>query len=86
MYVPCVTKVLQAFAAGKKSHVLSRYLACRKRFERGGGSAMSEELMNELVVNEFEKLWEDPDKQLCMLPGKEALAAVNEHLQNSKQD
>lgn len=73
--------ILDGFATANKAHVLSRYLAYRKRFERGRGSTLSEESMNEIVVKEFEKLWEDVDYRLLMLPGKEALRAVNQYLQ-----
>lgn len=77
-YEPCAEQVLAEFAARRRSHVMAQYLACRRRFERLKSPTEAEESVNERTLTEFEELWKRPFE---VIPGKEALAAVNAHLQ-----
>jgi hypothetical protein len=80
-YTPNASEVLAEFAAHVRPRVISQYIADRKRFERARGSANSEATINESAISEFEKDWSDPGERLKIVPGKEALASINQRLQ-----
>lgn len=73
--------VLQDFAQTKRGYVLSQRLAERRRYERSISSSIHDATMNEETVAEFEKSWEMAAGRFAVIPGKEALSAVNAHLQ-----
>jgi hypothetical protein len=50
-------------------------------FERAGSSSIDDATFNEEVLNEFEQLWSSPLSRLQVIPGKEALGAVNSYVQ-----
>lgn len=75
-------KVLEDFAAEKKSYVTAQYLANRRRYERSNSPSRSETEIAEDALKEFESCWKDLDARLQVIPGKEALAALNQTLQN----
>jgi predicted ATP-dependent endonuclease of OLD family len=75
--------ILDGFAAQKKSYVMSQYLAERRRFERIHSPTTHEASINELALNEFEESWKDIHKRLAVIPGKEAIGFLNQHLQNT---
>jgi energy-coupling factor transporter ATP-binding protein EcfA2 len=74
--------LLDDFAVQKKSYVAGQYLAERRRFERTNSSAMHEATINEIALNEFENIWRNPVSRLEVIPGKEALSALNQKLQD----
>jgi energy-coupling factor transporter ATP-binding protein EcfA2 len=76
-------KLLDEFAAQKKGFVTAQYLSERRRFERSIASTKSEATITEEALLEFEGRWQDPNSRLEMIPGKDALAAVNQHLQDA---
>ncbi len=80
-FIPFAAEFLDGFCQEKKSYIQAQYLATRRRFEKGGGSSIDDATFNEEVLNEFEKLWETPDSRLLIVPGKEALGAMNKRLQ-----
>jgi hypothetical protein len=80
-YSSSAAKLLDEFAAQKKGFVTAQYLSERRRFERSIASTRSEATITEEALLEFEGRWQDPNSRLEMIPGKEALAAVNQHLQ-----
>jgi len=82
-FAPFASQVLDTFAQERKSYIQSQYLATRRRFERAIGSSVNEATFDEEVLNEFEKLWMSADSRLSILPGKEAVSAVNRHLQGN---
>jgi len=61
--------------------ITSQYLAFGRRFQRAVSPATDEATANEAVLSEFESRWSNSDMQLAMVPGKDALSGVNEHLQ-----
>jgi hypothetical protein len=81
-YLSDAAAILDEFATQKKSYVMSQYLAERRRFERVHSPAMHETTINEVVLNEFEENWKDPSKRLALVPGKEAISHLNQHLQD----
>lgn len=76
-----VAAILDDFANEKKAYVASQYLAERRRFERKNSPGTAEATINESALKAFEVNWADPDLRLSMIPGKEALSAVNRSLQ-----
>lgn len=73
--------VLQAYAEDRKSYVMSRYLACRRRFERALGASRDEATANQAALEEFESEWADERRRLELVPGKDALTLLNTRLQ-----
>ena len=80
-FVPFASVFLEGFCQDKKSYIQAQYLAVRRRFEKGGASSINDATFNEEVLNEFEKLWVTSASRLLIVPGKEALGAINKHLQ-----
>jgi predicted ATPase len=80
-YDPCAQTLLDDFADDKKTYITSQYLAFGRRFQRAVSPATDEATANEAVLSEFESRWSNSDMRLAMVPGKDALSGVNEHLQ-----
>jgi hypothetical protein len=80
-FVPFASAFLDGFCQDKKSYIQAQYLAVRRQFEKGGASSINDATFNEEVLNEFEKLWVTSASRLLIVPGKEALGAINKHLQ-----
>jgi hypothetical protein len=68
---------LEEFAAEKKSNIMSRYITDRRQFERKRGSALSDASISEAAIEEFDAAWGRPSARLQIIPGKEALSALN---------
>jgi energy-coupling factor transporter ATP-binding protein EcfA2 len=81
-FVPFASEFLGKFSQEKKSYVQAQYLAARRRFEKGGTSGVDDATFNEEILNEFERLWETSSSRLFVVPGKEALGAINKYLQD----
>lgn len=81
-YLSDAATILDGFAVQKKSYVMSQYLAERRRFERVHSPTMHETMINEVVLNEFEESWRNVSKRLALIPGKEAISHLNQHLQH----
>jgi hypothetical protein len=80
-FVPFASTFLERFSSEKKSYVQAQYLAMRRKFEKGGGSSIDDATFNEEVLNEFETLWSTAESRLLVVPGKEALGAINKYVQ-----
>jgi hypothetical protein len=80
-FTPFASDFLEQFCHEKKSYVQAHYLAMRRKFEKGGASSIDDATFNEEVLNEFEKLWSSPLSRLLVVPGKEALGAINRYVQ-----
>lgn len=74
-------EVLDNFAIQKKSYVMSQYLASRRLFERKNSPGQHEATINQSALEEFEDCWNSADSRLRIIPGKEAMSALNQHLQ-----
>jgi energy-coupling factor transporter ATP-binding protein EcfA2 len=79
---PFAEAFLEDFARGKKSYVQAQYLAFRRSFERQRASSIHEATFGEAIINEFEELWKSKITRLTIIPGKEALGAINRYLQD----
>lgn len=72
---------LDEFAQQKKSYVQAQYLATRRAFERQQATGVHEATFSQTVLEEFEELWRNVESRLAIIPGKEALSALNSYLQ-----
>ncbi len=74
-------RILAEFAASKKSYVASQMLTARRLFERSALSHVHETTLAESSLETLERIWSDEATRLQLIPGKEALSAVNSWLQ-----
>lgn len=82
-YAEQAHKILGDFAATKKAYVTAQHLAARRIFERSQSPGKHEAAINELALNELEARWIQFDTRVSLIPGKEALSALNQKLQDS---
>ena len=83
-YLEKCSTMLDTFAAEKKSYVMSQYIASRRRFVSHSRSRVDETTTNQAALEEFETDWaKGPGRRLELIPAKDALSALNEHLQYS---
>ena len=80
-YSSDVAEVLEAFASKKKSYVMAQYLASRRSFARKHSPSIHEATITQVALEEFEDCWKEASSRLRVIPGKEAMSAVNQHLQ-----
>jgi hypothetical protein len=73
--------VLDRITAGSRNRILARYLEKRKPFERAQSHGLAEETITERLMTEYDQNWNDTERRLQMVPGKETLAALNSYLQ-----
>lgn len=81
-YSSKAAELLDNFACDKKTYVISQYLTSRRRFERTNSPSLDEATINEATLQEFEACWNDFDLRLEAIPGKDAISAINQHLQD----
>jgi hypothetical protein len=81
-FAPFAEVFLDEFAQRKKSYVQAQYLAFRRAYERQQSSSIHEATFGEAIINEFEELWKAKPTRLTVVPGKEALSAINAYLQD----
>jgi hypothetical protein len=82
-FAPFTRAFLENFAQQKKSYVQAQYLSVRRAFERRRSSGMHEATFSQAILEEFEDLWNSEAIRLAIIPGKEALSAINGHLGSS---
>lgn len=73
--------VLDTFATKKRSYVMSQYLTSRRLFERKNSPGLHEATISQAALEEFEECWKSVNSRLRVIPGKEAMSALNQHLQ-----
>ena len=79
-YNGTISNLIDSFASDKKNYVSSQMQAMRLQFERSNSSGNSDATINELVLNELEKLWDDNIGRRNLIPGKDALKAINNEI------
>lgn len=80
-YSTNAAEMIDNFATQKKSYVIAQYLASRRLFERKNSPNLHEATINEAALEEFEDCWKDVNSRLKVIPGKDAMSAFNQHLQ-----
>ncbi len=76
-----VSKILLALTEEMKHKVVAQYLGSRTKFERKRGPHLDDSTITEELMAEFDKLWSDIEKRMTLVPGKNALAMLNDYLQ-----
>ena len=85
-YAGRCSDVLEDFAQGQKSYVISQYLASRRRFARHTTPGEDEATADRAALEEFEADWaKSLARRLQLIPAKKALSAVNRYLQEHYQ-
>ncbi len=74
---------LGSYAEQKKDHILARHMSERTRFERQGSRGLSDASINEAALKEFNENWRDFTLRISIVPGKDALSAINQQLQKT---
>lgn len=69
------------FATSKRSYVNSQLSTSKRHFERGNSPQLHETTVIESALAEFEVAWANEDTRLQLIPAKEALASINNRLQ-----
>jgi len=82
-YVSEAAVILDEFAADKKSSVEAQFLSHHRRFARSRRTKADDAQIDVESLEKFEGLWSDPVERYKLIPGKEAISAVNEYLQDS---
>jgi energy-coupling factor transporter ATP-binding protein EcfA2 len=80
-YSPTAEAVLEAFATEKRAYVASQVLAKRREYIKGVSPKLDEATVNEIGFADFERRWANCSERFAMIPGKDALAKINEVLQ-----
>lgn len=78
---PDISVALNEFCESKKSYVFAQILEARRRFERENPSHRHDTKVTEMALEDFEKLWKNDGMRLNLVPGKEALSALNKFVQ-----
>ena len=73
--------ILNEFAKDRKSSVEAKFLSSRRKFVRSQGTGADDSRIDAESLEKFERLWNDPVERYRLIPGKEAISAVNTHLQ-----
>jgi energy-coupling factor transporter ATP-binding protein EcfA2 len=74
-------EILDDFASAQRTYIMSRHLALWKRYQKKIGSKKHEDVITEEAIAWFETEWAKPGRKLCLLPGKDALSALNQEIQ-----
>jgi ABC-type glutathione transport system ATPase component len=78
---PAADAILTTFANLKKTYVISQILAEQRRFERVHSPGFQETVLAEETLTVFEESWSNEASRLEVIPGKDALSAINQHVQ-----
>ena len=81
-YVATASDVLDAFAEEMRSYLVAQFVASRRYFVRQSTPGEAEATTNQAAIEAFESDWaEGPQRRLQLVPAKQALSEVNQHLQ-----
>ena len=81
-YFDKVSFLLEEFAEEKRSYIMSQYISQRRKFERQLGSSEDDSTIDHMALKEFEIIWNESGfRKIGLVPAKDALSAVNKHLQ-----
>jgi hypothetical protein len=81
-FVPCAREILDAYCAQAKISIMARLQSEQLRWEKEQGGHRSTTTINEEVMNDVELLWANEHQRLAIVPGKDALGALNGELQD----
>ena len=75
--------ILNEFAKDRKSSVGAQFLSSRRKFVRSQGTGADDSQIDDESLKKFERLWNDPVERYRLIPGKEAVSAINTRLQDA---
>ena len=78
---PDIAAILQQIASELRSEVMAQFMAKRTDFLKKGSPKLDLATTNQAAIDDFERLWNNPEDRTRILPGKEVLARLNERLQ-----
>lgn len=81
-YTDDTAEILDEFATSRESHVTAQYLDSRKKFVRAHSPGIHAATVDEASLTEFRHVWKDSNSRLQVIPGKEAMSAINQRLQD----
>ena len=83
-YVDECSQILNAFAEEKETYVEAQFIAFRRKFVLASNRRQADATTTQEAVEAFRADWAAGEqRRLELVPAKEALAAVNQHLQES---
>lgn len=82
-YESNASQFLEEFCERRKNYVMSQTLSERRRFERSHPSGDHETVLTERALGEFNDFWSNSAGRLNVIPGKEAVSAINKFYQDS---
>jgi AAA15 family ATPase/GTPase len=77
-----ITELLKTISEGMKIKVLAQLQSLRHKYEKSVNPRLNEATINETIFTEFDQKWQDLDKRLKLIPGKEFLSLLNRYLQD----
>ncbi len=77
-----INEFLNTFAEEKKEYVTAQFLDAIKNYRKKYPSYISEAQANEEALKKFGKRWKNYEWRLLAIPGKQAISAINVHLQS----
>jgi hypothetical protein len=84
-YTDNAATFLNDFSEEKRTYVMGQYIGERRRYERENSSPLDDASIAEAAVREFENCWGTDMNRLEVIPGKDAVRALNQHLQDEYQ-
>ncbi len=78
-----VCALLDRLTSPMRHRIQARYLERRKSFEKSRDRHISDETITERLMAEYDEMWSSFERRLLMVPGKDALASLNSHLQDT---
>ena len=82
-YLSEAVAILNKFATDRKSSVQAQFLSNHRKFARSEGTKADDAQIDSESLEKFEGLWSAPVERYKLIPGKEAISAVNVHLQET---
>ena len=82
-YLRETTTILNKFATDQKNSVVAQFLSNRRKFARTATPKTDVSQIDAESLEKIEELWSDEVERYKLIPGKEAISAVNVHLQET---
>ena len=80
-FVPCAQEILDGYAEDRRKFVVAQRLSAARRYAKGVSPETDETVFDERALTEFESKWSEREGRLSLIPGKDALARLNQVLQ-----
>jgi len=75
------TQLLDQITSPWRHNILAKYIEKRRPFEHSLATGLAEETITEKLMIEYDRDWNDINRRLLIVPGKETLSALNTYLQ-----